>query len=64
MVERFELMYKLEKHEGCVNSLHFNSTGTRLASGSDDTCVNLWDWSTGESVLNFETGHRANVFQV
>lgn len=64
MVERLELMYKLEKHGGCVNCLNFNTSGTRLASGSDDMNVNIWDWATGRSLLQFSTGHRANVFQV
>lgn len=63
MVQRLELMYKLENHAGCVNCLNFNSSGTRLASGSDDTNVTLWDWSTGQSILTFDTRHRLNVFQ-
>uniref|UniRef100_A0A2R5L8J1 Putative wd40 repeat protein n=2 Tax=Ornithodoros turicata TaxID=34597 RepID=A0A2R5L8J1_9ACAR len=63
MVERLELMYKMKGHEGCVNALHFNSTGTRLASGSDDLCVVVWDWTIGEQVLKFDSGHRSNVFQ-
>jgi hypothetical protein len=27
MVQRFKLQYKMEKHEGCVNALHFNKIG-------------------------------------
>lgn len=63
MVERLELMYKMKKHEGCVNSLHFNNTGTRLVSGSDDLNIVLWDWTINEPVLLYESGHRSNVFQ-
>lgn len=62
-VERLELMYKLEKHDGCVNSLNFHPNGELLASGSDDlTCV-IWDWPTGKDLIKFETKHRGNVFQ-
>lgn len=64
MVERLELMYKMEKHEGCVNSLHFNQSGNRLASTSDDLRVIIWDWSISEPVLIYDSGHRSNVFQV
>lgn len=63
MVERLELMYKMRAHEGCVNALHFNAAGTRLASGSDDLNVVVWDWATGEPVLKYDSGHRSNVFQ-
>lgn len=63
MVERLELMYKMHAHEGCVNALHFNTSGTRLVSGSDDLSVVVWDWATGEPVLKYDSGHRSNVFQ-
>jgi len=35
----------LEGHRGCVNRLSWNNTGTLLASGSDDTCIFLWDYA-------------------
>jgi WD repeat-containing protein 42A len=38
--------------------------GTRLASGSDDTFVAIWDWAANDCVLNFDSGHSLNVFQV
>lgn len=63
MVERLELMYKMKRHDGCVNTLHFNSSGTRLASGSDDLFIVIWDWAYGEHVLAYDSGHRSNVFQ-
>lgn len=62
-VQRLELMYKLEQHEGCVNSLNFHPDGSLLASGSDDLKVVLWDWKIGKSLLSFDTKHRGNVFQ-
>nr|CAI5835835.1 unnamed protein product [Callosobruchus analis] len=62
-VQRMELMYKLEEHEGCVNCLNFHPHGTLLASGSDDHMVCLWDWKVNRCVLKFNTLHRSNVFQ-
>ncbi|XP_076310284.1 DDB1- and CUL4-associated factor 8-like isoform X1 [Tachypleus tridentatus] len=63
MIERLELMYKMKNHDGCVNTLHFNSTGTRLASGSDDLNIVIWDWTISKPVLEYQSGHRSNVFQ-
>lgn len=40
-VQRLELMYKLEEHDGCVNSLNFHPNGSLLASGSDDLKVKI-----------------------
>ncbi|XP_036906320.1 DDB1- and CUL4-associated factor 8-like [Sturnira hondurensis] len=62
-VQRFCLQYGLEGHRGCVNSVHFNQRGTRLASSSDDLTVIVWDWAHQQPVLNFESGHRNNIFQ-
>lgn len=62
-VERLELMYKLDGHEGCVNCLNFHPDGTLLCSGSDDLNVILWDWPIGKQLLCFETKHRGNIFQ-
>ena len=63
-VERLELAYKMDCHNGCVNALHFNTSGTRLASGSDDLTIIIWDWTQAKPVLNYDSGHRGNVFQV
>lgn len=60
---RLELMYKLEEHEGCVNSLNFHPNGSYLASGSDDLRVVVWDWKIGKCLLSYDTKHKTNVFQ-
>ena len=62
-VRKLHCVKKLEGHEGCVNSLSFSMSGSRIASGSDDLSVIVWDWQKGEKVLQYNTGHRANVFQ-
>lgn len=41
-VQRLELAFKMDCHNGCVNALHFNSSGSRLASGSDDLSIIIW----------------------
>ncbi|XP_014300714.1 DDB1- and CUL4-associated factor 8 [Microplitis demolitor] len=63
-VQRLEIMHKLDEHEGCVNALNFNEDGSRLASGSDDLEVVIWDWAVGKKRGVFETGHSLNVFEV
>lgn len=63
LVQRLELQGKLERHAGCVNTLHFNPSGTRLASGSDDLRVIIWDWTVKRAELEFDSGHKSNVFQ-
>lgn len=64
LVQRLELQGRLERHTGCVNTLHFNPSGTRLASGSDDLRVVIWDWAIRKAELEFDSGHKSNVFQV
>lgn len=64
LVQRLELQGRLERHTGCVNTLHFNPSGTRLASGSDDLKVVIWDWAIRRAELEFDSGHKSNVFQV
>ncbi|XP_017327643.1 DDB1- and CUL4-associated factor 8 [Ictalurus punctatus] len=63
LVQRLELQARLERHSGCVNTLHFNPSGTRLASGSDDLRVVIWDWARRRAELEFDSGHKSNVFQ-
>lgn len=62
-VERLELMKKLDGHHGCVNCLNFNYSGTRLASGSDDLQIKIWNYAIGKCITSFQSGHKANVFQ-
>lgn len=63
VVERLELMYQLDEHQGCVNALNFNQKGNLLASGSDDLAVVIWDWAIGKKRHWFQSGHCSNMFQ-
>lgn len=63
-VQKLKLSKQLKGHEGCVNSLDFNLTGNLLASGSDDYKVCLWNWSEGKCILEHNSRHTRNIFQV
>ncbi|KAB2043019.1 hypothetical protein ES319_D02G259900v1 [Gossypium barbadense] len=63
LVLRLDIYKKLDKHQGCVNTVSFNADGNVLVSGSDDTQVILWDWETGHTKLSFRSGHLNDVLQ-
>ncbi|KAL8142533.1 hypothetical protein V2J09_015565 [Rumex salicifolius] len=63
LVLKLDVLRKLEKHRGCVNTVSFNAAGDILVSGSDDRKVILWDWETGRIKLSFHSRHCGNVFQ-
>jgi WD40 repeat protein len=56
-------MFKLEGHEGSVNSVAFSPDGQVVASASWDMTVRLWDAKTGEQVQKLE-GHESLVTSV
>lgn len=75
-VNRLGLSSKLKAHTGCVNTIMWNTPGTKLLSGSgtfyssirgitlvlDDRTLKIWDAATEELVESFDSYHRANVF--
>jgi hypothetical protein len=63
-IRRLKLSKSLKFHEGCVNALNFNRIGTLLCSGSDDYQICIYDWARSRAILNFDSGHKSNVFQV
>ncbi|XP_057974585.1 protein ALTERED SEED GERMINATION 2 isoform X2 [Malania oleifera] len=62
LVRRLSQEAELEGHEGCVNAVAWNSKGSLLVSGSDDTRVNIWSYPSCELLHSMETGHSANIF--
>ncbi|KAL1970480.1 hypothetical protein VTN77DRAFT_4124 [Rasamsonia byssochlamydoides] len=69
-IDELDIVNELGGHTGCVNALSWSKTGRLLASGSDDTYLNIYsyqpDSSTSPFALNttISTGHRANIFSV
>ena len=53
----------LEGHTKPITSLSFSADGKRLASGSMDGSVRIWDAKTGSQLLTME-GHHAGVGRV
>ncbi|CAZ86601.1 unnamed protein product [Tuber melanosporum] len=64
-IERLDLVAELSGHEGCVNALCWSRSGELLASGSDDTQVNIHtvypDFALNTRI---NTGHTQNIFSV
>jgi WD40 repeat protein len=52
---------ELHGHEGCVNVVAFNKSGSLLLSGSDDSEVKIWDPFTRQCLTSL-SGHISNVF--
>ncbi|XP_010541567.1 PREDICTED: WD repeat protein iqw1-like isoform X2 [Tarenaya hassleriana] len=62
LIRRLSQERVLEGHQGCVNSLDWNSEGSLLISGSDDTKVNIWGYSSRKLLHSVDTGHSSNIF--
>ncbi|KAL7115674.1 hypothetical protein ACP275_04G196800 [Erythranthe tilingii] len=63
MIKQIDLYGKLSGHQGCVNTIEFNSTGEILVSGSDDKQIMLWNWATQKLKFSYPSGHLDNIFQ-
>ncbi|XP_023524081.1 WD and tetratricopeptide repeats protein 1-like isoform X1 [Cucurbita pepo subsp. pepo] len=62
LIQRLSQEKELEGHQGCVNAVAWNSSGSLLISGSDDTRINIWNYSGRKLLHSVETGHSANIF--
>jgi WD40 repeat protein len=61
--ENGRLPKKLTGHSGNVTSVDFSPDGKRIASGSADNTVKLWDANTGKLLRTLD-GHAGNVTSV
>ncbi|KAK0575444.1 hypothetical protein LWI29_000627 [Acer saccharum] len=61
LIRRLSQERELEGHQGCVNTISWNSKGSLLISGSDDTRINIWSYSTRKLLHSIETGHTTNI---
>src|SRR5262249_23479635 len=50
-----------EGHSKPVISVAFSPDGKRLATGSDDTSIRLWDTATGQPLRALQGGHSGGV---
>ena len=60
---RLELVGTLQGHSNAVNCVSFSPDGTKVASGSNDNTVKLWDVTSGECLQTLE-GHSHFVKSV
>jgi WD40 repeat protein len=56
-----EAVEPLEGHTGLILSMAFSPDGTRIASGSYDMTIRIWDTKTGEGVVEPLEGHTDSV---
>lgn len=49
------------RSRGAVRSVAFSPDGERIASGSDDSTIRVWDAATGELVRPALEGHQGSV---
>src|ERR1700733_5010803 len=54
----------LRGHSGPVWSVIFSPDGTRIASGSEDTTIRLWDLMSGAQIGPSLRGHSGPVYSV
>ncbi|GAV66810.1 WD40 domain-containing protein [Cephalotus follicularis] len=62
LVQRLAQESELEGHKSCVNAVSWNSKGSLLISGSDDTTINIWSYSGRKLLHSIDTGHSTNIF--
>ncbi|XP_028046560.1 DDB1- and CUL4-associated factor 6 isoform X3 [Monomorium pharaonis] len=61
-MQRMSLLKRLKVHNGCVNSICWNSNGELILSGSDDQHLVLTNAHNYEVLTDYKTSHRANIF--
>ncbi|MBA2306923.1 hypothetical protein H0W26_02220 [Candidatus Dependentiae bacterium] len=56
-------LHSLRGHSKFIRSLAFNADGTKLATGSEDTTIKIWDIKTMKEYLTL-TGHTEELIKV
>ena len=60
----YALFHTLEGHTDAVVSVRFNKAGTRVASGSSDGTVKVWDVESGRLLLTLQGSNKRGVSDV
>ncbi|XP_040280063.1 DDB1- and CUL4-associated factor 6 isoform X3 [Bufo bufo] len=61
-IQRLKLETTLNVHDGCVNTISWNSTGEYILSGSDDTTLVICNPYNKKVLTRIRSSHRANIF--
>lgn len=61
LVQRLSLEQSV-KQRRCVNSLHWNDTGSLLLSAGDDKHIVITNPFTYKNVVDYKTRHQSNIF--
>ncbi|XP_044144187.1 DDB1- and CUL4-associated factor 6 isoform X2 [Bufo gargarizans] len=61
-IQRLKLETTLNVHDGCVNTISWNSTGEYILSGSDDTTLVICNPYNKKVLTQIRSSHRANIF--
>ncbi|XP_076239043.1 DDB1- and CUL4-associated factor 6 isoform X2 [Calliopsis andreniformis] len=62
LIQRMALLKRLKVHNGCVNSVCWNSTGELILSGADDQHLVITNAYNYKVLTDYKTSHRANIF--
>ncbi|KAH8303199.1 hypothetical protein KR059_003234, partial [Drosophila kikkawai] len=61
-VQRLGLLQTLYVHNGCVNTVNWNASGTLIVSGSDDNHLVVTDAHSGRVLARSKTQHKHHIF--
>lgn len=61
-VQRLRLEKKLDVHQGCVNTISWDESGSVILSGSDDKKLCITDPFSRKVLATAVSGHRSNIF--
>ncbi|XP_022224178.1 DDB1- and CUL4-associated factor 6-like isoform X2 [Drosophila obscura] len=61
-VQRLDILQTLYVHNGCVNTVNWNASGTHIVSGSDDNHLVITEAKSGRVALKSKTQHKRHIF--
>ncbi|KAH8409153.1 hypothetical protein KR009_009320 [Drosophila setifemur] len=61
-VRRLGLLHNLFVHNGCVNTVNWNASGSHIVSGSDDNHLVITEAKSGRVLLRSKTQHKRHIF--